>query len=109
MADKKYKIVNNASDARKIMKLGRCFPVDIKANKNPRETDSPSVFVFENLDNQESKIVFSPSRARQLLKDKYRMIDIKRNARPKENDKPTVFIFEVTNEFIEDSQKIYTK
>lgn len=107
MADKKCKIVSSASDVRKIMKLGRCFPIDIKENKNPRETDKPSVFVFENLDDQDSKIVFSPAKARSLLKDGYKMVDIKRNARPKENDKPSVFVFEITKEFIEDFQKIY--
>lgn len=107
MADKKYKIISNASDARKIMKMGNCFPVDIKKNSNPRESDKPSVFVFENLDGQESKIVFSPSKARSLLKDGYKMVDIKQNQRPKEEDSPTVFVFEVTQQFIEDSQKLY--
>ena len=107
MTDKKYKIISSPSDVRKLMKLGRCFPVDIKENRNPRETDKPSVFVFENLDGRASKIVFSPAKARSLLKDGYKMIDIKCNARPKENDKPSVFVFEITKDFIEDFQKIY--
>ena len=107
MADKRYKIISSASDARKLMKLGNCFPVDIKKNTNPRESDKPSVFVFENLDDKESKIVFSPSKARSLLKDNYKMIDIKENSRPKESDSPTVFVFEITEQFLEDSKKIY--
>lgn len=109
MTDKKYKIISSASDARKIMKLGHCFPVDIKKNNNKRESDKPSVFVFENLDGKESKIVFSPAKARSLLKDGYKMIDIKENSRPKEEDSPTVFVFEVTPQFLEDYQKIYNK
>jgi hypothetical protein len=107
VTDKKYKIISSASDARKIMKLGRCFPVDIKRNNNPRESDKPSVFVFENLDGKESKIVFSPAKARSLLKESYKMIDIKENARPKENDAPTVFVFEINEEFLEDFKKTY--
>ena len=107
MTDKKYKIISNPSDARKLMKLGNCFPVDIKRNNNPRESDKPSVFVFENLDGKESKIVFSPSKARSLLQNNYKMIDIKENSRPKESDSPTVFVFEVTPKFLEDFQKIY--
>ena len=107
MTDKKYKIISSPSDARKIMKLGSCFPVDIKKNTNPRESDKPSVFVFENLDGKESKVVFSPSKARSLLKNNYKMIDIKENSRPKESDSPTVFVFEVTTQFLEDFQKIY--
>jgi hypothetical protein len=109
VTDKKYKIISSASDARKIMKFGRCFPVDIKKNRNTRETDSPSVFAFQNLDGQESKLVFSPSKARALLKDGYKMVDIKKNQRPKENDSPTVFVFEITKQFLEDFQKVYNK
>lgn len=107
MTDKRYKIISSASDARKIMKLGNCFPVDIKKNNNPRESDKPSVFVFENLDGKESKVVFSPSKARSLLQDGYKMLDIKANSRPKETDSPTVFVFEMTQQFLEDFQKIY--
>ena len=107
MTDKRYKIISSASDARRVMKLGKCFPVDIKKNNNPRESDKPSVFVFENLDGKESKIVFSPSKARSLLKDGYKLIDIKENSRPKETDSPTVFVFEITDNFLEDFQKIY--
>lgn len=106
MEEKKYKVVSSASDARKIMKLGRCFPSDIKKNKNPRELDTPSVFVFENVDEKECKVVCSPSKARNLLKDGKRMVDIKENSRPKESDSPTVFVFEVTKEFTEDFNKI---
>lgn len=107
MTDKKYKIVSSASDARKIIKLGNCFPVDIKKNSDPRESDKPSVFVFENLDDKESKVVFSPVKARSLLKDGYKMIDIKPNSRPQESDSPTVFVFEITKQFLEDFQKVY--
>jgi len=107
VTDKRYKIISSASDARRVMKLGKCFPVDIKKNNNPRESDKPSVFVFENLDGKESKIVFSPSKARSLLKDGYKLIDIKENSRPKETDSPTVFVFEITDNFLEDFQKIY--
>ena len=107
MTDKRYKIISSASDARKIMKLGRCFPVDIKRNNNPRESDKPSVFVFENLDGKEAKIVFSPAKARDLLKKMYKLIDIKENARPKEKDAPTVFVFEITEQFLEDYKKVF--
>ena len=107
MVEKQYKIVASASDARKIMKLGNCFPVDIKKNNNPRETDKPSVFVFENLDGKEAKIVFSPAKARQLLKDGAKLLDIKKNARPKEKDAPTVFVFEITEQFLEDYKKVF--
>jgi len=105
--EKRYKILTSPSDVRKIMKLGNCFPVDIKRNNNPRETDKPSVFVFENLDGKDAKIIFSPAKARDLLKKSYRMIDIKENQRPKENDAPTVFVFELTEQFIEDYKKVY--
>lgn len=107
MIEKKYKIIASASEARKIMKLGNCFPVDIKRNNNPRETDKPSVFVFENLDGKEAKIIFSPAKARDLLKKNYKMIDVKKNARPKENDAPTVFVFEITQQFLEDYKKVF--
>lgn len=106
MEDKRYKIVFNPSDARKIMKLGRCFPVDIKKNKNPRSFDKPSVFVFENIDGKDYKVICSPSKARELLKEGKKLVDIKENSRPKEMDAPTVFVFEATQEFAEDFNKI---
>ena len=106
MTDKRYKLIFSASDARKIMKLGRSFPVDIKKNKNPRELDKPSVFVFEKLDDQDYKVICNPVKARGLLRDGFKLVDIKENSRPKSEDCPTVFVFEITDEFLEDLSKI---
>ena len=106
MGEKRYKIIHNASEARRIMKLGHCFPIDIKKNRNPREQDKPSVFIFENVDEKDFKVICSPARARTLLKEGFKMVDIKENARPKESDSPTIFIFEVTKEFIQDFSQI---
>jgi hypothetical protein len=106
LENKRYKLVCNASYARKIMKLGRCFPVDIKPHRESKETDAPSVFVFQSVYEKEYKVIQSPAEARHLLKDGKRLVDIKPNARPKESDVPTVFVFEVTKEFEEDFAKI---
>lgn len=88
------------------MKLGRCFPADIKPHKESKETDVPSVFVFENICGKECKVIRNPAEARHLLKDGKRLIDIKPNKCPKDSDIPTVFVFEVTKEFEEDFAKI---
>lgn len=88
------------------MKLGRCFPVDIKKNKSPQETDRPSVFVFKDVEEQDYKVICSPAKARELLKQGFTLADIKQNSRPKESDCPTIFVFEITDEFLEDFKKI---
>jgi len=104
--DKQYKLIFSASSARKIMKLGRCFPVDIKEHKNPKEIDRPSVFVFKNVDDKEFKVICNPARARNLLKEGFKLVDIKVNLHPRDTDSPTIFVFEITEEFIKDFAKI---
>lgn len=88
------------------MKLGRCFPADIKPHKESKEIDTPSVFVFENICGKEFKVIRNPAEARHLLQEGKRLVDIKPNAYPKESDLPTVFVFEVTQDFEEDFAKI---
>lgn len=88
------------------MKLGRCFPSDIKPHAEPEETDAPSVFVFENICGKDFKVIRNPAEARHLLREGKKLVDIKPNSCPKEFDVPTVFVFDATQEFEEDFAKI---
>ena len=69
MENKRYKLFVTQVTPRKIMKLGRCFPADIKPHKESKETDTPSVFVFENICGKEFKVIRNPAEARHLLQE----------------------------------------